>query len=77
MFPAGEELSARIGRRIFGDALDGIVRISSSRQRGGGANQPKVGWQQKGTKQTEHKLIRDEVWPGLNVSHRALFRSQH
>ena len=40
-------------------------------------NQPKVGWQQKATRQTEHKFIRDEVWPGLDDSHRALFRSQH
>ena len=40
-------------------------------------NQPKVGWQQKATRQTEHKFIRDEVWPGLDDSHRAHFRSQH
>ena len=71
MFLGSEELSARIGRCRSGDALlDAIVRISSNRQ-------PKVGWQQKATRQSEHKFIRDKVWPGLDDSHRALFRSQH
>ena len=37
---------------------------------------PKVGWQQQATKKLEQKFIREEVWPALGDSARALVRSQ-
>ena len=40
-------------------------------------NQPKVGWQQTATRQTEHKFIQEDVLPGWDDPHRALLRSQH
>ena len=29
-------------------------------------DQPKMGWQQNATRQTENKFIHEEVWPGLD-----------
>ena len=39
-------------------------------------NQPKVGWQQTETRQTEHIFIHEEVLPG-DDPHRVSLRSQH
>ena len=37
---------------------------------------PKVGWQQQATKKLEQKFVREEVWPAMGDSARALVRSQ-
>ena len=37
---------------------------------------PKVGWQQQATKKLELKFVREQVWPALGDSARALVRSQ-
>ena len=59
MFLGSEELSARIGRCRFGDALLCQIHLqSSTRSRSR---------QQKATRQTEHKFLRDEVWPGWMI----------
>ena len=38
--------------------------------------QPHFGWQQRASRKLEEKFLREEVWPGLSDSSRAL-RSQH
>ena len=40
-------------------------------------SQPKAGWQQRATEKLEQKFVREEVWPVLSDSTRALLRSQH
>ena len=40
-------------------------------------SQPKAGWQQRATEKLEQKFVREEVWPLLTDSTRALLRSQH
>ena len=40
-------------------------------------SQPKAGWQQRATEKLEQKFVREEVWPALSDSTRALMRSQH
>ena len=77
MFPGSEELSARIGRCRSGDALlDGIVGISSSRQRGVGAQSAQGGVATEG-----NQANRAQAHPRRSVARagrfRALFRSQH
>ena len=69
-------LAVRSCQQELADAgleMPSCVRFTSSRQRG--PIRPR--WQQKATRQTEHKFLRDEVWPWLDDSRRALFRSQH
>ena len=39
--------------------------------------QPHFGWQQRASRKLEEKFLREEVWPGLSNSSRALLRSQH
>ena len=39
--------------------------------------QPHFGWQQRASRKLEEKFLREEVWPGLSDSSRALLRSQH
>ena len=56
---------------------DELSRAPPTLQEDPEPNQPKVGWQQKATRKLEERFIRDEVWPALDDTQRALLRSQH
>ena len=75
--------SVRQCKQVFLDAglemppWQELADSSPPRQEEPEPTQPQVGWQQRASRKLEEKFLREQLWPGLSDSSRALLRSQH